>query len=263
MDTTGVVISVTKSPDVTYIASPGWSVNGLSYSIGNLAAFRSGMVTYVVRLPASFTTTMDPFINVFGIADNGPGGLPIASTARATALGLPDLVIVTDSVTLSPTRPVVGQPFTATMIIRNQGTGAACNPKKLALGLGCRSSFISVFITTTRPTSFGFQNSYSNYGYGDVIPVPVFSADGNGSGLGPGISTTLAITGIVASGSGSHTLYLKIDNYNCTPDNQGNSNCIRPDIQQGLIPESNEDNNVYGPVTISSYSIYLPLVLKK
>ncbi|HZY41979.1 MAG TPA: hypothetical protein VFF59_08260, partial [Anaerolineae bacterium] len=53
-------------------------------------------------------------------------------------------------------------------------------------------------------------------------------------------------------------LYFKIDNYACPV-----STCAPSSGLRGLVPESNEENNVFGPVTVPRFKVYLPLVTKK
>ncbi|MGH2669823.1 MAG: hypothetical protein ACRDH5_12030, partial [bacterium] len=176
MHTTGVVISVTKSPYANIVSSDWAHVGGQTYTraIGDLAAGASGQVIYVISLPFPYASGTDAFTNTFLIRDNGPGGLPPASAVKITTLGVPDLVI--DSVSLSPITVTVGTRFTATLVIRNKGTGRACNPE----APGCGGTYVDAFVDpSTPPPSFPF----SAYGDKDAIVPP----------LNPGMTATVII----------------------------------------------------------------------
>jgi hypothetical protein len=243
MDTTGVVITVTRSPFVTDLSS-GWSANGTdqSFSVGYLSAFGTGMVTYVVSLPITFTFAMTSFVNLFAVHDDGPGGLPVASAMSATAIGVPDLVI--ESVSLSPGKVIAGQKFTATVTIRNQGTGRACNPNSSACINGSTTqggTLLDAFINPpSPPSSYGYVN-----GYVVVVGGPPYYV---AYPLGPGLTETIVITGLSFAVNQVPILYLKIDNYGCL-DRFGNviPACSPSNGLRGLVPESNEYNNVFGP----------------
>ncbi len=243
MDTTGVTLTVTKSPYVTQLSS-GWQDNGddASLPIGNLAAGAFGVATFSVRLPVTFTPSMTSFANRFVIRDDGPGGLPVASAMTTTVLGVPDLVI--DGVSLSPSIVAAGTKFTATLTVRNAGTGRACNPNRLPC-VGQGGFYLDAFINpSTPPPSFPF-NSYGNT-FRTVDP------------LAPGEITTVVFPSLTFAVSQQPILYFKIDNYSCPT-----STCAPSSGQRGLVPESNEGNNVFGPVTVPQYGVYLPLVRKK
>jgi len=251
MNTTGVVISVTRSPFVTYIAagSSAWlPAGGSVYTmpIGNLAAGASGVATFVTQLPTPFTAATDAFVNVFSISDNGPGGLPPATAIHTATLGVPDLII--ESVAVSPNSVAPGQPFTATLVIRNQGLGRACD--RIPPSDGCGSFGLDWFIDPAAPPP-----TYPFGGYGDdFIYVPAIDA---------GKTATVTITNLSFTAAQSFTLYFKIDNWNCA---EGGNPCD-PDssAQHGLVAESDEFNNVFGPVPVDDariHHIFLPVVTK-
>ncbi len=241
MNTTGVAISVTQSPYVTYIPS-GWTLAGSNVytrSIGNLAAGVSGVVTYVVRLPLTYTAAMDAFVHTFLIHDDGPGGLAVATAVNTATLGVPDLVV--ESVTFSPSAVTFGTKFTATVVLRNEGAGLARNPKSTT-GFFTLDAFID---PDTPPPSYPFLSYAKDFDY--VSP------------LGPGMTTTVRFTNLSFLVTQTFTLYFKVDNWKC---NDGSNPCIPATAQHGLVPESDEYNNVLGPVSPLVYQIYAPVLLK-
>ncbi len=247
MDTTGVVMSVTHSPFVAPIPG-GWSLAGgqtYTRAVGDLPAGAWGTATFAVSLPFPFTRTMDAFANTFSIHDAGPGGLPIAVDVNTATLGVPDLVI--ESVALSPPAVVAGQRFTATVTLRNEGQGRACNPKAPTCGMFAVDVFID---PDAPPPSFPF----GGYGDDDAFVDPIE----------PGMTGTAVFTELVFGTDDSRILYFKVDNWDCragTPPP-----CIPDYAEHGLVPESDEENNVLGPLAVPDaliYSTYLPILLKQ
>ena len=240
MDTTGVVITATKSPYVTYAGS-GWTfVGGYDYTraVGNLAAGASGSVSYVLNLPYPFTETMDGFINVFAISDNGPGGLPVATASQTTTLGVPDVVV--ESARLVPRTIAAGVPFTAYVTIRNEGLGRACNPKN-----NCGWLSVDVFLDPDiAPVSFPYDDGWDAYTL--VSPIE------------PGQAITVAIPNLQFGPTQDFTIYFKVDNWDCTVGTP----CIPTYAFHGLVPESDEYNNVLGPIDLTTYLLYVPIVRK-
>jgi uncharacterized repeat protein (TIGR01451 family) len=237
MDTTGVVMTAAR-PAWLAGPPPGWTnVAGVDqYPIGNLAAGQSGQVTYVITLPATYTLDMTAVAIPFTIQDDGPGGLPPAERSAATFIGIPDLLIAQ---VLVPPAVVPGQKFTVTVIISNAGSGRACNPKSTA----CSGFYLDTFIDPAiPPSSYPFQH------YGDPY-VGV-------SPIAPGLTATINIPNLSFTAAQRFILYFKIDNFNCAV----NDPCLPSGSQGGLVPEYNETNNVTGPIVLSSYKVYLPLV---
>ncbi|MBI5567571.1 MAG: hypothetical protein HY870_21910, partial [Chloroflexi bacterium] len=240
MDTTGVVFTVTRSPYATQ-ASTSWQANGeqANLFVGDLPAGESGIATFAVTLPLTFTPGMAAVVNDFAISDNGPGGLPVASAMTTTLVGVPDLII--DSVTLSPPIIVGGTEFTATVIVRNAGTGRACNPNRAPCGRFYLDAFIDPAVP---PPSFPYDS--------DGFPFLIVDS------LDPGGIFTVTFEHLHVTFDQRPILYFKIDNYACPrPDD-----CAPSFGQRGLVPESNEHNNVFGPVSGSPQYVYLPLVRK-
>jgi uncharacterized repeat protein (TIGR01451 family) len=242
MDTIGVVITTTRP---AWLAGPpnGWSGNnGIDlYPIGNLAAGQGGLVTYVITLPLTYTLDMNAFSANFIIQDGGPGGLPIASHTDATLIGVPDLSITQ---VIVPPAVVPGQKFSATLVIRNNGLGQACNPK----AVNCSGFYVDAFINpATPPPSYPFQR------YGDPYAgVPPITAGG---------SVTVVVPNLVVTSTQHSILYFKIDNFDCNPSDHSDP-CLPSHSSGGLVPEYDETNNVAGPISPASNKIYLPFVRK-
>jgi hypothetical protein len=249
MDTTGVAIDVARSPYAGQL-SPDWTISDghASRPIGDLPAHESGTATYVVSLPMTFTSAMTSFVNEFVISDNGPGGLPIASASTTATLGVPDLII--DSVSMSPTVVAAGTVFTAAVTVRNAGTGRACNPNRWPCegyynGLPIGGYFIDVYVDpSVPPLSFPF-GSYGN-AFQTIAP------------LDPGETATVWFPNLSFTIDQQPVLFFKVDNFDCSE-----STCAPSSGQRGLVPESNEWNNVLGPVIVPRFRVYLPLISLK
>lgn len=125
----------------------------------------------------------------------------------------PDLVI-TDIAT-DPASPVAGEEATITVTVKNQGTGTASS-----------WFFIDLYVDPiTPPDECTDLGTYYTYGTSD---------------LGPGESYQARFSHMFGNG-GAHTLYAQADTYdgfNGSPD-------------YGMIEESNEVNNIYGPFGVS------------
>jgi hypothetical protein len=230
------VITATRSAGLTG-TPPGWTKIGPSdwRSIGDLAAGQNGSVTYVLKLPATYTPDMRAFTVTFTIQDGGPGGLPKAQDQKTPLIGVPDLSIA--RVIVPPV--LAGQKFTATLIISNSGLGTACNTSALYKYGLCLGLYVDAFIDpATPPPSYPFA-SYGN----PFAGVPPIAA---------GLTATVFITDIQFAPNQDHILFFKVDNYGC-----GGTSCLPVGSKGGLVPESNEYNNVF-PMP----RVYLPLVLK-
>jgi hypothetical protein len=148
---------------------------------------------------------------------------------QIVSVGVPDLVV--RSFTVEPSRLKADEPLTFTVVIENQGTGPAWNPANKG------GFWIDVF-TNTIP-SYPFER------YG-------FAYEGSPA-LMPGVQRTVVITheGFTLEQLANITdgFYVRVDN----------------DVQHpyGLVPESDEGNNVAGPLAIWTHVDYLPLVFRR
>ena len=188
-------------------------------------------------LTSTFTPDMNAFANTFLIHDGGPGGLPVASQNITTTIGVPDLII--ESVKL-PVTVVPNQRFTATLTIRNIGLGRACNPNLPS----CGGFYVDAFVDpATPPVSYPYELDGSWFA---VVP-PIM----------PGQVATVTIPNMVYTATQKSIAYFKVDNYACP-----GASCLPPGSLGGLVPESNEYNNVTGPVLVPRYAVFLPGVFK-
>lgn len=241
---THVVITATKSPYVSYLPN-GWAeMGGYAYSrfVANVPPNGSGSVDFVVALPDRFTAQMDAFVNTFEIYGERLGEMGADTESRITVLGVPDLVI--EDASLSPVTIISGEAFTAAVVIRNAGTGWACNPK----AAGCAGFAVDVFVDPSPPPP---SYPFDRYGEGFAAIDP----------LAPGATATVHIPDLHFTLGDRYLLYFKVDNWNC---GDGTQPCIPSEADHGLIPESDETDNVFGPFFVfgSAVNAYLPIVLK-
>jgi uncharacterized repeat protein (TIGR01451 family) len=241
MDTIGVVITTT-SPAWLANTPRGWMRSDVTdvYPIGNLAAGQSGSVTYVMTLPVTYTADMTAFVMTFMIQDGGPGGLPITQASSTAFIGVPDLSIAQ---VIVPPAIVPGRPFTATLIISNNGLGRACNPSN------CGGFYVDAFIDpATPPPSY----PYTSDGYPYAVVPPITA----------GQTVTVLISNINLTIGQRPRLYFKVDNFNCSPSDHTDP-CLPSHSLGGLVPEYNEYNNVIGPIPVMPYKVYLPITMRK
>ena len=237
MDTIGVVITTTRA---LWLDStpPDWTQDGATdlYTIDNLTAGQSGSVTYEVTLPETFAQDMNAYRQIFFMRDGGPGGLPAAQADSTTFIGVPDLVI--DQVIVPPAI-LPNRPFTVTVVIRNAGLGRACNPSN------CGGFYLDTFIDPTAPPP-----SYPFVSYGSPL-TPIFTT------LAAGQVLAVNVTNISFTPTQNRILYFKVDNYGCP-----GTSCLPVGSQGGLVPEYDEQNNVIGPIALTSFTVHLPLIAK-
>ncbi len=241
MDTIGVVITTTPPTWLTKTPS-GWIESSANdfYPIGKLAAGQSGSVTYVLTLPLTYTLDMNAITLTFTIQDGGPGGLPIAQDVDVASIGIPDLSIAQ---VIVPPAIVSGQKFTATLIVRNNGLGRACNPSN------CGGFYVDAFIDpATPPASYPYGTD--GYPYAIVPPIAANS------------SITVVMPNLVFTPNQRFNLYFKVDNFNCSPPDHTDP-CLPSHSLGGLVPEYDESNNVAGPITLTSYTVRLPVIMRK
>ncbi|MBC7249991.1 MAG: DUF11 domain-containing protein [Anaerolineae bacterium] len=246
----GVVLTAIR-PAYTDYRGSGWSTtNGTVYtrSLGTLGVGANGSVQFVVSVQAvsdghgslmlpSGLTQIEP---TFTIGDNHSFGPDSDETDNESSpfIGVPDLVI--EDVTVTPATILIGTPVTFTVRVRNQGTGPAWNPN------GKLPFYVNIFLDQAPPPSY---------------PSSAVSPDvwGVSSPIYPGQVREVHLSYAGFSTMEEHTAYAKVDNY-YWPEN--------PVVWQrfSLVPESDESNNVFGPVGVvmgeGTFDIYLPLVLR-
>jgi uncharacterized repeat protein (TIGR01451 family) len=254
--TTGVVMTATRPPFSTFrkgasdICWEPQSGGRYTCKLGNLDYGDSGDPLFVVTLPNTpFTPEMTDFDAAFEIGDKGESGEDANpdSNVFEARLGVPNLVIRT--IKAQPAIWSGGSGF-LWAIIENRGTGTACgvyNPD------GCTGFALDLFIDPqTPPVSYPIQE------YGDCY---VFV-----SPVEPGIRATAVISFTVLpralwpnNGAGFcqatmlEEVWAKVDNWDPTqPPYPAGS---------GLVPESDEGDNVFGPFT-PGMDIFLPIVMR-
>jgi len=121
--------------------------------------------------------------------------------------------------------------------------GRACNPST------CGGFYIDAYIDpATPPPSYPYTQPDGDF-YAAVPPIAA------------GQAVTINVPNIKLLSSQEPLLYFKVDNYDCSPVN-GYYPCLPSHSLGGLVPESNEYNNVAGPITLFSFAVYLPLVMR-
>jgi len=246
----GVVLTATR-PAYTDYRGSGWSTtDGTVYTrnLGTLGVGASGSVQFVVSIQTAdggggsqvLPSGLTQLYPTFSISDDHSFGLDSNATDNESSsfIGVPDLVV--ESITVSPETILVGTPVTFTVRVRNQGTGPAWNPN------GKLPFYVNVFLDQGPPPSYP-SSAVSPDVWG--VSTPIY----------PGQVRDVQLSYSGFSTMGEHIAYAKVDNY-YYPDN--------PTVWQrfSLVPESDESNNVFGPVGVEmgqgTFNVYLPLVLR-
>jgi len=230
-DARDVMITTTLPVSTTYVGY-GWqpSQDGqtYTYTTPHLPAGSTGhALTFTVRHADSPQIGAPHFETPFAITEHGGAGGDIEPGDNTTHvfIGVPDLVISDWAVEPWPLQPDV--PVTFTVMIENQGTGKALNPDIWG------SFYVDVFLSPV--ASYPYEKNGTCYTISPIIE--------------PQDWRSLAIT---HSGFSTReiretwALYVKADNHKFYP--------------YGLIPESNEMNNLGAPIYLRPHHIYLPLI---
>ncbi|MBC7226320.1 MAG: DUF11 domain-containing protein [Thermoflexales bacterium] len=229
MHAEGVVITAVI-PAATVYAGGGWQFAGgqtYTYPVGTLPAGNAGpTVTLVISHVWQAGVGAEQFSIPFTIG-NPHGDAQPADNSHTVLIGVPDLVITDFQV--EPTALKPNELVTFTIGIWNRGTGMAWNPDNNG------GFWVDVF---TDPVPSYPCESYG-FAYAGV------------SALAPGgrYTVTLVYNGFTAQEiQGIREFYARVDNHRQYP--------------YGLVPESDEMNNVAGPLTLRPYVVYLPLVCR-
>jgi len=238
MDAEDVIITTIVPTGTTY-AGFGWHSNDgrtYTYTAGNLPAGSTGhTITFTVVAPDQadcLQNGVPEFRTPFTIAGDGGAGRDAHSadnTAYGT-VGVPDLVVL--GFTVEPLPPQPGTPVTFTILLKNVGTGEARNPSPTG-----GPFWMDVFTATVSSCP------WDRYSESDLfLGVPP---------MAPGEERTFAFTKTFTEQQirTIEAFYIKVDNYK--------------EYSYGLVPESNEMNNVAGPVYPWPHYTYLPLVLRQ
>jgi len=211
---TASVHSPTATLPITYLwqateQSPITQTSGLSHTV---------TYTWSTTGPQAITVTAtndDGLLtdtHVIAISPGHRSYLPLVLKAYAPSLPTGADLVVT-SIAIDPAWPSVGQPVTLAVAVENQGTEAT------------RSWFtVDLYVDPAAPPA-------------DCTDLGTYQGDGPPV-LEPGQGDEVSFGHTFASG-GDHTLYAQVDTYDGFHGN--------PDW--GMIQESNEGNNVYGPVS--------------
>ncbi len=224
------VVITAVIPAATVYRGGGWQPAGdqtYTYSVGSSPAGSTGpTVTLVISHVWQMNVGAEQFAIPFTIG-NPHGDVNPANNTQNVVIGVPDLVITDFQVepkTLEPHKPV-----TFTIGIWNRGAGMAWNPDN--------SGGFWVDVFTTPVPSYPCES----YGFA-YAGVPA---------LAPGSRYTVTLTynGFTAQEiQGIREFYARVDNHRMYP--------------YGLVPESDETNNVAGPLVLRPYEVYLPLVCR-
>jgi hypothetical protein len=231
MDAENVIITTVLPITLTY-AGGGWDTSDdqtYTYTVGSLESAQSGDILFVVQYP--LTEPQQIAVSEFNVpfviaASNGTGedANPVNNSAEHL-IGVPDLIVTYFTVAPFPLLP--DAPVTFTVAIKNQGTGLACIPSN---GAGF---WIDIY---NEPIQ-----SYPDERFGDYW-------DGSPPIQPDGIFTiTIYHSGFTKKQLDEFdAFYVKVDNNWGSP--------------YGLVPESNEYNNVGEPFILHPNRVYLPMV---
>ncbi|MCP4544681.1 MAG: DUF11 domain-containing protein, partial [Chloroflexi bacterium] len=237
MDAENVVITTTLPTNTIYISSPGWSssdgrtyvytINGQlsANDTDNTTSFR---VQYMTTEPQEVSPKEFHTIFTISEADNIGEDANLENNTDDADIGVPDLIVADFSSTPYPLKPNV--PITFTIVLKNQGTGIAWNPS------GQTGFYVDVFIASV--------NSYPWDRYSEIDVYDISAS------IAPHTMHTITLTHLGFSKEELANIpgfYAKVDNHE--------------DHLYGLVPESNEMNNV-GILPKQPYSISLPVVLR-
>lgn len=242
-------IVLTETPPSSFVvigSNPGWSPVGSAY-VRSLPALAPGAVASTTfSLQVSPSTSNGALItNTARISadqatvssDNASTDVDVVSTT-----GGPDIRILGASVGRAP----LGQPTPVVITLTNAGA------------VGTNTWFFTDLYIDRVPTSrTDLGDSYASVASAQRTRprATVMIA----AGLLPNETRVVTINAVF-NAVGSHQLYLQADT--CDSSSVGpTGNCL--DLSYGRIAETNEANNVYGPVNVMVGSnIYLPLIVR-
>jgi len=245
-DAQDVVITTELPTDTAYVdAGHGWQSSGggiYTYSVGDLPARSiAHTITFTVRHTSGEPQqiSVPEFNTPFTITAGGGGeDANPGDDVISVTIGVPDLVVAHFSVEPEAGELQVDEPVVFTVVLENQGTGWAWNPKSCTGDpydpvynpVLCAAWFVDVFVAPI--ASYPFEGWGA--AYAEVDPIA------------SGAQRTVVFTHTFTEQQiGSiHEFYVKADNHSGRP--------------YGLVPEYNEMNNLGKPLR----RVYLPLVLR-
>ncbi|NIV39534.1 MAG: DUF11 domain-containing protein [Anaerolineae bacterium] len=250
MHTEDVVITTVMPTIIKHVDHGlGWqSSDGqtYTYAVGDLLAGSSG---HTISFTVVYTNTpclgVHAFTTTFAIAESRGAGRDAFPDDNIAAVwpGVPDLAVLDFSV--DPLPPEPGEPVTFTVVLENQGTAVAQNPTPTGAGF-----WVDVFIAPA-PSCPWERYSEKNI-FAEVPPLP------------PGAQHILTIPYTFTQQEIRNEIqafFVKVDNY-AEPVYDHGGRIIGWTDLWGLVPESNEMNNLGGPIHPGIYRGYLPLAMK-
>jgi large repetitive protein len=266
----GVVLTETFAPaDYLVADAPDWSLAApgvYTYFVGDLPAGAAGQVTFGLQIDNGIPVQYTAITNTVEIGNGGAIEIPEAieqPTANNVAVDV-DLIrgadLAVKGVTYAPASPAVGRPMTVVVTLENRGLDSAIGPDND--GWFDTDLYVKP-VGALAPVNAGDRYlgacpTITNY-CPDTVRTDRIGHYGGG-GLLPGETTTLTYT-IKPESSGWQWLYLQADTFwgvNGDPDP-----AVYGSSAHGRVFETDESNNIYGPIPIFANSmLYLPLIRK-
>ena len=239
----GAVITDILPLSATVQGSSGWTLNGgtYSYAVGSLAPGASGTVTLVARVNsgAAAGTVLTGTARISAGADSDPSNNQSNDVDIVQATG-PDLKITG----VLTGQPAIGLDDTIVVTVTNIGTA------------GTTTWFYSDIYYDRAPANRTELGDDSNSQGAPAKQLP--------AGLQtwrPARACSLCTTHTFNDLT-THQLYFQAD----TCDTGGGMpNGVCADASYGHIAETNEANNIYGPVSVTAvvpHKVYLPIITK-
>jgi hypothetical protein len=232
-NTGGSLALAWSSPEMDNTASVAWGDwdgdGDLDLAVGNTRRTVTFTVEHLDVEHPSLPQPIAPEFNTpFTISSVGTEDADPADNTAYAFVGVPDLVVT--GFTVEPFPPQPDEPVTFTIVVKNQGTGMAWNPDNQG------GFYVDVYKAPV--ASYPYDRD------GDIYAAPpVLAADE---------TYTFTITHLEGFNAESlrqiQAFYVKVDNYHRS--------------SYGLVPESDEMNNLGEPIILRPYRIYLPLIAK-
>ncbi len=255
IDTEGVYVDALPHPNTQPDETanrPEWERVGdrrYRHWIGPLDAGEIGQRVFVVTLNNDpFRPETTDFDAAFSIRDDGltPDAEPGDNDFHAP-LGVPNLIVAS-----AYAQPQVwsGQPGWLYVDVKNIGSGTACgiyNPQ------GCTPFALDAFIDVmVPPPSFPILTYGDCYVWVDPVDAGVKSTVQISFTLDAGLSLQPGYC-LLSGGEEIDNIWLKVDNWQ--------EGAPPYPAEYGLVPESNESDNVFGPIV--SNPTFLPVVMRR
>jgi hypothetical protein len=257
--TTGVVVTATQPEYTTFESDgshPGWEPLGNGHyrlEVGNLTYAEGGELLFVVSLTSTyfFSLPVTRFDAGFGVHDSGISGTDadLGNNRLVAQIGVPNLIIT--DVAADP-GIWFGETGYLTVTVQNTGLGPAFRTVGPIAGF-----YLDLFLDPPRfspPPSLP-PPSYPISDLGDcfvfMTPVP---AELTATVVISFTTLSQWYSGLCGAGR-IDRMWLKIDNWGTRAD-------LAKAPEYAFVPESDEYDNVFGPVYPPSH-LYLPLVVKE